>query len=957
MSIQFGTGDLGIIEAGSFRYRLTWDDLLWTARMLEGECGLTQGAGVHGAAVMWCMASRLIVARGYRTYKDLILAYSQPINPKWRRDGEFCRPGGRHYGTDRCDIRALDTRDRLKDKRWEEFPDAIQENVYRWATGLVENPIPRAVHFAVPAVCASGIRRAVANNRNNSGDAGWEFVWDSTGRTEIDPNARRGNCFLSTNASRLWPARHVKVTFSGNTASDRESTPSQDEVEQSSGGAERRPLDESGGSLTIPPNRIIDRTSAITSDRTEPPETRYNYFTVPTEYPDRQAQRELSESEEVSLLFTNITRFKNQVNSIRQRSNIEFTQALPIILITTTSEQGDLVNLNEVVFGATPYEFSQTQEELNFESFPDRPIASIQSFDVMVQETSAGVTSLQVGTLNIKIHNADLVTRVHPRGKYVAYMMQQGFVMRIRYGISSDDVMDAGKRFAFQWREEDFFVSHYDVTLNNDKTMDLKVSLMTATQRLLNQIKIGQSIPVSSLGRISDQDIDNIISNVVSGQEVEDSQVQQLRNNLSFFRSMLETPGASPGVGLIESRISGSFGFQLHAALTNSNIFDEEEGANSIAVQNMVEGIQGIQNILLTRRFESLLTQDCYRDTVTNSDAPRNVVNIGPLIVNIVKPEIDYTFAVVSRNQIEIGEKFSSDSIRQINENRRTNVSLIFGRFNSRAGTWANKPISSFPINVEEIFSELRRQRSVGDFCSSVNGFMNRISNAVADLENFNADTSQGAEPIKYRIQVPRIKYVIYPSPQNDTDWIMYVYDSKLSTVQILDMMDSLRFSTGKRQRPTNREIKDLLERNSIPWIEMGEEGNFIKSASAASQSDDALASNAMVLANRGSHNLRDMDQSVSYPAGISREFMASSQMTPQNIIRAVQYVPPITVSVSSYVLATAYFMAPIFVFFPISTFTGLYLVNSLRHDIKSGGATTNLELRQNLSLYNFMAL
>lgn len=956
--VNFGEGELGEIVAGASRYRLTWEDLLWCARMIEGECGAVQAAGNHGASILWCMASRFaaVSRRRYPTFKALCQGYSQPINPIWRRDGEKCRVGGPFHDRRECSEAALTTRERLATKEWHEFSDGIQTMVYNWATAQVENPVPRAVHFAVPRVVSSGIDRYARNGSTGQGDSGWEFVWDSAGRTEITRESR-GNLLVSTNASRRWPPQYVKIVSGDRVATDGVYS-AQGPAQEGGSSTEQAPLDQTGNTLEIPVNRVQNRNETITSNRTEPPNNKYPYFTVPVEHSDPQAQAELSESQEESICFVNARRFYEQVRDIKKCSNIELTQVAPTIMILTESDDGTrnpIVNLNEEIFSASPFE----SVDATIDDFPDRPIASIESWEVTVQQPNAGgVTGIQVGTLTLKVHNASVVRRDHPKGKYIAYMMQQGFVVRIRYGIEGaeflfdTDIQRVKK--GLQWKEEDFFVSQYNVVLNLDKTMQIKVNLMPATHRLLNQLRIGQSLPISEFGTVSAEEINRIVSNVTTGQQVNEQQVNELRNRLNRFVSVLQTPSRSPGVGYVERR-DGTFGLQLHAALSNREIFEVEETLSPTPIPNMVEGIQGIQNILLTRRFQNLLERDCYRRQFRDSTS--NVVNIGPLIQNIVKPEVDYAFTIVNRNQIEIGEKFSLDSSGDPQAgNQRNNVVLVFGKFNAHAGTWASKPISSFPINVDAIFSYLRRERSVGEFASTINAFIATIAQNVSEIENFNADTSQGAEEIRYRIQVPAIKYVIYPSPDEPNNWIMYVYDDKVPIVQVRNAINSISTVTEQRGPVLREEIKSILEENGIPWIELGEEGNFIKTISAASEADDLLFSHNLLQSSRQSMTLRDMDESVSWPAGISRDFMASTQMSPQSAIRVNEYYPPIKVSVSSYCTVTAYLFAPIFIFFPVRMFSGIYRISSLRHDVKTAGAVTNMELIRDFGINTTLA-
>lgn len=165
-------------------YELTPGDLLWAARMIEGEGG-------NQAGVLWTMAQRLaLVHRSapHLTFSDLIRAYSQPINPRWQRDGEFCRPGGPRSDTEACDERHLARRERITALRPEDMPDAI-DFVQRWARGAVPNNVPKAVHFATPEVIA---------RRINEGSLARVVLTD-------------GNAYASTTRSEAWPAHYVEI--------------------------------------------------------------------------------------------------------------------------------------------------------------------------------------------------------------------------------------------------------------------------------------------------------------------------------------------------------------------------------------------------------------------------------------------------------------------------------------------------------------------------------------------------------------------------------------------------------------------------------------------------------------------------------------------------------------------------------------------------------------------------
>jgi len=158
----------GAIVHGDWRYQLTDEDLLWAGRMVQGETLPGRARrGEDALAVLWTMTS-LFTPAGQRakygrlrfgTFTDLIRAYSQPINPRWLRDGFFCRPGGRHHGTDACAPERLDGRERLQRMAWSELDAELRAVVLRWAAGQTTNPAPRAIEFAAPYVARAFLER------------------------------------------------------------------------------------------------------------------------------------------------------------------------------------------------------------------------------------------------------------------------------------------------------------------------------------------------------------------------------------------------------------------------------------------------------------------------------------------------------------------------------------------------------------------------------------------------------------------------------------------------------------------------------------------------------------------------------------------------------------------------------------------------------------------------------
>lgn len=183
-----------IRTSDGWRYQITPEDVLWAGRMLQGEGGGPEDP----AAVLWTMTQLFAPAaqeekygnpRRFPTFTGLIQAYSQPINPRWRRDGQFCAPGGQYFGQEPCSDTRLARRARIASMPWEDIEPELREVVKRWSEGKLANPVPRAVEFAAPGVAAGFVRR----------NPGTMYV------------ARLGNHFLATPGSQQWSANYVRM--------------------------------------------------------------------------------------------------------------------------------------------------------------------------------------------------------------------------------------------------------------------------------------------------------------------------------------------------------------------------------------------------------------------------------------------------------------------------------------------------------------------------------------------------------------------------------------------------------------------------------------------------------------------------------------------------------------------------------------------------------------------------
>lgn len=182
-----------ITSDSGFVYDLTADDLLWLARAVKYEGG-------SEIATAWSLAQRFVQVREqgstrYPTFRALIQAYAQPVNPIWRRDGSMCRVGGEWYDRCRgsycpCEESRLAVRDRAAvDPVLEEL-----ELMRRWAAGAFPNPVPRAVHYAADFVVRPQLE-------------------DGSRVLVLAPS--RDNWYVADHESIRWDKNHVRVSGTG----------------------------------------------------------------------------------------------------------------------------------------------------------------------------------------------------------------------------------------------------------------------------------------------------------------------------------------------------------------------------------------------------------------------------------------------------------------------------------------------------------------------------------------------------------------------------------------------------------------------------------------------------------------------------------------------------------------------------------------------------------------------
>jgi len=130
------------------------------ARTLCGEVGVhghknigwtEPKSEVHGLAVLQCMLQRFAVVGRWETLSDLLMAYCQPVNPRWARGGDLERKRRASLKT----LAALRThekhvkrREALAKLHWEDFDRGLRHLVAMELVWPSIPVVPAAVHFA-----------------------------------------------------------------------------------------------------------------------------------------------------------------------------------------------------------------------------------------------------------------------------------------------------------------------------------------------------------------------------------------------------------------------------------------------------------------------------------------------------------------------------------------------------------------------------------------------------------------------------------------------------------------------------------------------------------------------------------------------------------------------------------------------------------------------------------------
>ncbi len=204
-----------ITKDGKYSYQLTNEDVFWATKMVIGE-------GDHLEAVLWSMASLLVwfniynkALKGY-SYYGLITEYSQPIAPKWRRDGFKCRDctpklkrTPKHRCT-KCLDPMLDRRDRYASLTISDLVEKHAKQLaltIKWAKGEVSNPYPGCTDFAQGSVA----RRNIPLNLGGLCNLGNKCVYDYVSFVDKNKRPNKAVWYVGRKGASTWDPNYVKI--------------------------------------------------------------------------------------------------------------------------------------------------------------------------------------------------------------------------------------------------------------------------------------------------------------------------------------------------------------------------------------------------------------------------------------------------------------------------------------------------------------------------------------------------------------------------------------------------------------------------------------------------------------------------------------------------------------------------------------------------------------------------
>jgi len=134
------------VPSDGWSYRPSQRDAIVLMAALYGE---TRGghSRQEWIRMLWTWMNRFALKtnRPWSSLAELVMAHSQPVNPKWRAGGSFCGPGGKYHGDQRyCSSAQLAWRAKMasiiESEDWSKVPTDIAATVRSFVDGEIPEP-------------------------------------------------------------------------------------------------------------------------------------------------------------------------------------------------------------------------------------------------------------------------------------------------------------------------------------------------------------------------------------------------------------------------------------------------------------------------------------------------------------------------------------------------------------------------------------------------------------------------------------------------------------------------------------------------------------------------------------------------------------------------------------------------------------------------------------------------
>ena len=153
-------------------------DKLWLGRAFVGEHG-RRGNPEHVSAFVWCMLNRFLLHPGNRhwpSFRYMLRRFSQPVNPRWQRDGDLAR---KYKNSRMCTADKFKRREKICALEWLDIPSSVRVELHNFIQGALPRPEMASCHDTPPnrwsnfAAATADLQRRHPEGRNVGGN--WYF--------------------------------------------------------------------------------------------------------------------------------------------------------------------------------------------------------------------------------------------------------------------------------------------------------------------------------------------------------------------------------------------------------------------------------------------------------------------------------------------------------------------------------------------------------------------------------------------------------------------------------------------------------------------------------------------------------------------------------------------------------------------------------------------------------------